>query len=66
MKKLLNIKKGSLDFGKKVAQFFFLKITENTNLKKKIRYKKKAILSYFFIEKISSKTTPLIYLLKQI
>lgn len=51
IKKLLNTKRADLDFRREVAQFFFLQVTKNINLKKKIDIKKHAISSYFFMVK---------------
>ena len=64
--KLLNTEKAGSDFVRKVVQFFFLKVTENTDLKRKIDVGKHTILSHFLIMKIPGQNTPLIYLLRQI
>ena len=55
-----------MDFEREVVQFFFLKLTGNTDLKKKIDVGKHAILSHFLIVKIPGQSIPLIYLLRQI
>ena len=63
MRKLLHTEKVGLDFRRKVTRFFFLEVTGNTDLKRKIDVRKHAIISYFLMVKTShsnsrSKYTP--------
>lgn len=51
MRKLLNIKRLGFNFRKKVARFFFLKMTEYTDLKEKMRCKKISNFKPFFYSK---------------